>query len=108
MQPQAGREQQWSQSLLFTPKTADGKHAGPDYMSPKPTRSPSTGYRSSARERSVSPGSFRRRSLTPSGSFRETPPPPPVDSLLESPVGGGLPQFERPQQGAWRRQEGRR
>lgn len=84
---QTGRELQWSQSLLFTPKVGESKTAVPDYMSPKPSRSPSTGYRTGTRERSMSPGSFRRRSLTPSGSYRETPPPPPADSLLDSPIG---------------------
>ncbi|KAK9917004.1 hypothetical protein WJX75_009884 [Coccomyxa subellipsoidea] len=73
-------------SLLFTPQTGH-KQGLPDYRSPRPTRSPSTqGY---GRTRSHAEGSTpRRRSLTPTGSMKDSlPPPPPSQSMLDAPAG---------------------
>ncbi len=67
------------------------KQGLPDYRSPKPTRSPSTqGY---GRSRSHAEGATpRRRSLTPSASMKESlPPPPPSQSMLDSPAGQVTP-----------------
>ncbi|EIE26834.1 hypothetical protein COCSUDRAFT_59342 [Coccomyxa subellipsoidea C-169] len=62
------------------------KQGLPDYRSPRPTRSPSTqGY---GRTRSHAEGSTpRRRSLTPTGSMKDSlPPPPPSQSMLDAPA----------------------
>ncbi|KAK9823902.1 hypothetical protein WJX72_006256 [[Myrmecia] bisecta] len=81
MTPQSSRE---FASLLFTTRTQEDSSA-PSYRSPRvPGRSPAAYGKGGLRESSTP----RRRSLTPTGSLhRETPPPPPADSLFDSPAG---------------------
>ncbi len=82
--------------LLFTPTAKIGEGArqgstvqdflrGPPYMGRSPSATPGAGTGGrGARDRT--PPS-RRRSLTPTSSVaRDTPPPPPMDSLLDSPA----------------------
>ncbi|BDA40503.1 probable nucleoporin NUP35 at C-terminar half [Coccomyxa sp. Obi] len=92
-------------SLLFTPRTGD-KQGLPDYRSPRPTRSPSTqGY---GRTRSLAEGSTpRRRSLTPTGSVKDSlPPPPPSQSMLDAPSGAPAAPMPQPETSALSEQSG--
>ena len=83
-------------SLLFAPQASDRQADG--YLggrSPgRSTRSPSTpayGRSSVYREGSAS----RRRSLTPTGSLKDTPPPPPPAFSLLDPDQGRLAQLNQ-------------
>lgn len=87
-------------SLLFTPASQRGGGLGGEGGKPTPGEfrgMPSFG-RSPGHGRKE-PTSTRRRSLTPASQPKDTPPPPPGDSLLDSPVGlapapWGTPRLE--------------
>ena len=98
--PQSGVGREGGISLLFTPATlhardkADGGKATPGEFRTMSSfgRSPSGQHRAFAGSGRKEPTSMRRRSLTPASQPKDTPPPPPADSLLDSPGGlGGLP-----------------
>ena len=75
-------------SLLFTPQPQQKQGDGARARSPRSTRSPSTpAYNRTGLYREGS-GS-RRRSLTPTGSVRDTPPPPPPPSMSYLNADGG-------------------
>ena len=75
-------------SLLFTPQPQQKQGDGARARSPRSTRSPSTpAYNRTSLYREGS-GS-RRRSLTPTGSIRDTPPPPPPPSMSYLNADGG-------------------
>lgn len=89
--PQTGGKEPFT-SLLFTPKTGDGgAKTVPDYRTPRHRSPPATAFGGTSRfaaGRDSTPQT-RRRSLTPASSMaRDTPPAPPMDSLLDSTEGG--------------------
>lgn len=77
-------------SLLFTPKTGEGGQGKtvPDYRTPRARSPVASGFGGMQFTRRDSTPQTRRRSLTPASSMaRDTPPPPPMDSLLDSTEG---------------------
>jgi hypothetical protein len=78
-------------SLLFTPKGDGATKTVPDYRTPQARSPPASAFGGGVRfavARDSTPQT-RRRSLTPASSMaRDTPPPPPMDSLLDTTEGG--------------------
>mmetsp|Transcript_32619 Transcript_32619/g.92486 ORF Transcript_32619/g.92486 Transcript_32619/m.92486 type:complete len:270 (-) Transcript_32619:2348-3157(-) len=76
-------------TLLFTPRAAEGREARTPHAftqrSPSATSATAGLFHSASQMRDRSPGSAtKRRSLTPSGTTpKDTPPPPPSDSLFD-------------------------